>query len=224
MKPLKIPSNLTALAYESIKDHILTGQLNEDTRLTEDSLAKQLGISKSPIREALNRLEAEGLIRIEPRRGAYIRTFSPDDVQDLYDLWEALEVHAVRRAHLSPELTEELRQNLKRMRKFLKANDKPAFIREDIAFHAAITQASGNARLAKEVQNVQNQLLLLRRTTYELCRTSAPDLHEAILDALEREDRTKAEALMREHIGSVRRALVEFLRAHESRGPVAANP
>jgi DNA-binding GntR family transcriptional regulator len=121
-------------------------------------------------------------------------------------------------------LTEELRQNLKRMRKFVKANDKPAFIREDIAFHAAITQASGNARLAKEVQNVQNQLLLLRRTTYELCRTSAPDLHEAILDALEREDRTKAEALMREHIGSVRRALVEFLRTHESRGPVAANP
>ncbi len=213
MKPLEIPSNLTALAYASIKDHILTGQLNEDSRLTEDSLARQLGISKSPIREALNRLEAEGLIRIEPRRGAYITAFSPQDVEDIYDLREALEVHAVRRAKITPELLADLRQGLKRMRKHLKADEKTAFIREDMEFHAELARASGNARLTKEMENIQNQLLLLRRKTYELSRTTAPDYHEAILDALEQGDRAKAENIMREHIGDVRHALVESLRS-----------
>src|SRR5579864_6162878 len=104
MKRLKIPSNLTVLAYESIKQHILEGRLDGDSRLTEDFLAKQLGISKSPIREALNRLEAEGLIRIEPRRGAYLRGFSLHDIGELYDLREALETHVARTAQITPEL------------------------------------------------------------------------------------------------------------------------
>ena len=73
MKKLKIPSNLTKLAYDSIKEYILDGRLDENSRLTEEFLSTQLGISKSPIREALNRLETEGLIRIEPRKGAYLR-------------------------------------------------------------------------------------------------------------------------------------------------------
>ena len=62
MKKLKIPSNLTTLAYNSIKEYILEGRLDENSRLTEEFLSTQLGISKSPIREALNRLETEGLI------------------------------------------------------------------------------------------------------------------------------------------------------------------
>src|SRR5215469_14007133 len=98
MKKLKIPSNLTTLAYNSIKEYILEGRLDEDSRLTEEFLSTQLGISKSPIREALNRLETEGLIRIEPRKGAYLRRLSVDEVAELYDLREALEAHVVRTA------------------------------------------------------------------------------------------------------------------------------
>ena len=71
MKKIDIPSNLTTLAYNSIREYILQGRLDDASRLTEDFLSNQLGISKSPVREALNRLEAEGLIRIEPRKGAY---------------------------------------------------------------------------------------------------------------------------------------------------------
>src|SRR5499427_1918248 len=107
MRKLKIPTNLTALAYRSIKDYILEGRLDEDSRLTEEFLSSQLGISKSPIREALNRLEAEGLIRIEARRGAYLRRLSIDEINELYDLREALEVHVVRTAKLTPALLAE---------------------------------------------------------------------------------------------------------------------
>jgi DNA-binding GntR family transcriptional regulator len=83
MKKLTNIPNLTELTYRSIKEQLLHGTLGEGTRLTEEQLANQLGISKSPVREALNRLEAEGLVCIESRRGAYVREFSLKEVSDL---------------------------------------------------------------------------------------------------------------------------------------------
>src|ERR1700739_1886037 len=116
MKKLKIPRNLTTLAYNSIKEYVLDGRLDENSRLTEEFLSTQLGISKSPIREALNRLETEGLIRIEPRKGASLRKLSHEEVPELYDLREALEVHVVRTARLTPGVLSDLRSTLKRQR------------------------------------------------------------------------------------------------------------
>ncbi len=87
---LRIPKypNLTELAYLSVKQYLLDGSLSEGAKLTEESLATQLGISKSPVREALNRLDSEGLLCIESRRGAYVRKFSLKEACDLYDLRE----------------------------------------------------------------------------------------------------------------------------------------
>ncbi len=118
LKKLTIPYTLTTRAYDSIKEYILEGRLDEEDRLTEESLANQLGISKSPIREALNRLESEGFIRIAPRRGAYLRRFTLEEIKELYDLREALEVHVARTAHLTPSLLTELDDSVKRLRCF----------------------------------------------------------------------------------------------------------
>src|SRR5215472_5618738 len=200
MKKLKIPSNLTTLAYNSIKEYILEGRLDENSRLTEEFLSTQLGISKSPIREALNRLETEGLIRIEPRKGAYLRRLSVDEVAELYDLREALEAHAVRTARLTPPLLADLRQSLKRQRALLKANDRTHYIEEDVHFHAQLAQATGNAHLCAVLENIQNQIWLSRRSTYDLSSSTAPDYHEAIVEALGDNLRGKAEEAMRDHI------------------------
>ena len=213
MKKIKIPSNLTVLAYESIKQYILEGRLDGDSRLTEDFLSRQLGISKSPIREALNRLEAEGLIRIEPRRGAYLQGFSIKDINQLYDLREALETHVARTAEISRPLIARLKQSVQRMRRHLKENDKSRYIDEDMQFHAELAAATGNERLGKVLENVQNQIWIFRRKTYDLSSSSAPDFHEAILEALEKSDRLAAEEAMRAHISGVRKKLVEFLEA-----------
>ena len=215
MKKLKIPSNLTTLAYSSIKEYILDGRLDENSRLTEEFLSTQLGISKSPIREALNRLETEGLIRIEPRRGAYLRRLTPGEVANLYDLREALEAHVTRTARTTPALLAELRQSLKRQRALLKANDRTHYIEEDIHFHAELAQATGNQHLCAVLENIQNQIWLSRRKAYDLSSSSAPDHHEAIVEALDAGDRARAEAAMRKHIQNVRGRLIEFL---ESRG------
>lgn len=211
MRKLKIPTNLTSLAYKSIKEYILEGRLDEDSRLTEEFLSGQLGISKSPIREALNRLEAEGLIRIEARRGAYLRSFANQEIDDLYDLREALEVHAVRTGVFPAVLINDLRASAKRLRVHLKNNDKARYIEEDASFHASLARATGNSQLCAVLKNIQNQIWLFRRKTYSLSSTTAPDAHDALVEALEKDDRPAAERIVSLHISSVRKTLLEHI-------------
>ncbi len=211
IEKIETPLNLTALAYKSIKAYILRDDLDEKTRLTEELLSKQLGISKSPVREALNSLHTEGLIRIEARKGAYLRLFSAKEVKDLYDLRETLEVYAVGIAELTPGLITGLRQSMQRTRKFLKANDKLGHIEEDTTFHGLIASATGNAELCRVLDNIQNQIWMCRRRTYELSSSTAPDAHRAILEAFERGNRKKAQAAMRNHIALVRQRLIDFM-------------
>ena len=210
---IEAPQNLTKLAYESIKAYILRENLDEDTRLTEEFLSKQLGISKSPVREALNSLCTEGLLHIEPRRGAYLRRFSRKEVLDLYNLRETLETYAVGVAELTPKLLTEMRKSAQRTEKLLKARDKQGHIEEDTRFHELISQATGNAELCRVLSNVQSQIWLCRRKTYDLSSSSAPSAHRAIVDALEKSDRKAAQAAMKDHISLVRERLIAFMDA-----------
>jgi DNA-binding GntR family transcriptional regulator len=210
MQKLNIPQNLTALAYESIKKGILEGRLSND-RMTEEALSLQLGISKSPIREALNTLHNEGLIRIEPRRGAYVRRFSVKEVQDLYEVREALEAYAVLASKINSGLLAALEQSIERTVKFLSCNDKIRHIEEDARFHGLLASAADNAELSRLLQNVQNQIWLFRGQTYDLSSSSAPDAHRRILQALRCGDTRAAEQATREHIRFVRERLIAHL-------------
>jgi DNA-binding GntR family transcriptional regulator len=138
-----MPANLTALAYSSIKQYIPEGRLDENARLTEEFLSNRLGISKSPIREALNRLEAEGLVRIEARRGAYLPTFSLKEIDELYDLGEALEVHAARTAKVTPAPADGTETEHRAFAEAPESNDKAHYIEEDVRFHTALVNAAG---------------------------------------------------------------------------------
>jgi DNA-binding GntR family transcriptional regulator len=170
-----------------------------------------LGISKSPIREALNRLEAEGLVHIEPRKGAYLRRLSISEMNELYELREALEVQVVRTVKVSPALLSELRRSVKRQWAFMKANDKARFMEEDVHFHAELARSTENGHLCAVLQNTQNQIWLCRRKTYDLSGSTAPDYHQSIVDALQENDRVRAQETMREHIENVRRRLLQFM-------------
>lgn len=211
MEKLAPPQNLTALAYESIKRYIMEADLDEEARLTEDFLSGQLGISKSPVREALNSLQTEGLIRIEPRRGAYLRRFSVKEVRDLYDLRELLEVYAVATAKLSSSLIDALDASIDHTRGWLKAKDKLRHIEEDTRFHGEIANATGNNELCRVLSNIQNQIWLFRCKTYRLSSTTAPSAHCRILDALKANDRESAQNAMRDHIRLVRDRLIDHL-------------
>ena len=215
MKKLKIPSDLTDLTYNSIKQHILDGHFADDEKLTEASLSEQLGISRSPIREALNSLEKEGLIRIEPRRGAYVKQFSPKEVLDLYNLREVLEAYAVRMAEVTPKLIASLEASIERIRTLLAENKKLEFMAEDVYFHNMIAAASGNEALCAVLDNVQNQLRLFRIRTYKLSSSTAPSAHKAIVDALKQGDRRVAVKAIRDHIDYVRSHLLQAVSQSE---------
>jgi DNA-binding GntR family transcriptional regulator len=220
MRKLNAPRNLTTLAYDSIKRHILEGRLDEETRLTEEFLSNRLGISKSPVREALNSLQTEGLIHIEPRRGARLRQFSVQEVRNLYDLRENLEVFAVSRARVSPAFVSELGKSVERTRKFVSANDKNKHIEEDTRFHNSIAAATGNDELCRVLKNIQDQIWLCRCKTYSLSSSTASDAHLAILKAFEDNDRKGAQAAMRNHIQHVRDRLIDFLENSHSEAAV----
>jgi DNA-binding GntR family transcriptional regulator len=205
--------NLTELAYRSIKQGVLSGSFGESARLTEESLSVQLGISKSPVREALNRLEAEGLISIEPRRGAFTRQFSAKEVADLYELRSILEAYAVDAAVLTPALLEELRESVTRTKQFLKDGDKLSHIEEDLRFHGAIMAATGNEELCRVLTILQQKSLLCRTKSFELSASTTPVAHTRIYQALKNGDRNEAREAMREHISFVRERLLESFEA-----------
>ena len=213
MKKIRVPENLTTQAYRRIREFILEGGMDDRERLTEEFLASQLGISKSPIREALTRLETEGLLRIEPRRGAYLRKYTAKEAEDLYDLREALESHAIRTARITPRVVQGLRAHLEKMTAHYSSSDKIPWIEEDAAFHNAIAQATGNQLLVHALENLQHQLWLFRRKIYDLSSSNALVAHEEIVNCLERDDRARADEIMREHISISCRALVEVMDA-----------
>jgi len=211
MKKLSHLPNLTELTYRSIKEQLLDGTFADGRRLTEEQLASQLGISKSPVREALNRLEAEGLISIEARRGAYVREFSIKEISDLYDFREVLELHAISSAILNPQRIEEMRDSIERTRQFLVTGNKAGHVEEDLRFHALIADATDNAEFCKVFQNIQQKSLFCRYKTYHLSGTTAPASHLRIVEALEADDRQTAIKAMREHIRYVKARLLNEL-------------
>jgi DNA-binding GntR family transcriptional regulator len=213
----KIPKypNLTELAYLQIKRYILEGSFSEGKKLTEDALAAQLGISKSPVREALNRLESEGLVTIEPRRGAYVRKFSLQEACDLYALREVLEVHAVGLAKITPAFLGELAASIARIKRDLDDRNTIAYVEEDIRFHNLIAAATGNSELCRMLENISQKSALCRSKTYRLVAAASPDCHDKIYEALKEGDRELAQEAMREHNLFFRDTLLRALEAAE---------
>ncbi|WP_263416493.1 GntR family transcriptional regulator [Terriglobus albidus] len=199
---------LTDQAHRSIKQYILGGSFSIDERLTESFFAEHLGISKSPVREALNALQNEGLLRIEPRKGIYLRRFTAKEISDLYELREALEVYATQIVPITAEFIEALEQSLERTTELLARDNKTAYIEEDIAFHRLIVVSTGNEQLSNTHSNIQDKLWLCRCQTYQLTSPDTPAAHHAIARALQAGDREAAATATRDHIRFVRDALL----------------
>ena len=208
--------NLTELAYQSVKRHLFDGRVGEGSKLTEEWLSTQLGISKSPVREALNRLETEGLISIESRRGAYVRKFSLKEVKDLYELREVLEVHALSIVEITPEFLADLSASVAHTEQHLTEHNVMAHVEEDIRFHNRIAAATGNEELRRVLENVHQKSLICRSKSYHLSSSTAPLSHGKILEGLANGDRGAAREAMRDHIVFVRESLLKFLEEKEA--------
>jgi len=203
--------NLTEQAYQSVKRQLLNGSFPEGSKLTEEYLSSALGISKSPVREALMRLESEGLITIEARRGAYVRRFSAKEVRDLYDVRALLEVHAVSTSRITPELLDQMAASIERTRANLEVGAKLSHIEEDIYFHGLIARSTGNHEFGRILDNIQQKSLLCRMATFHLSATTTPASHQKIYAAMRDGNIELAKLEMHDHILFVRDSLLRSL-------------
>jgi DNA-binding GntR family transcriptional regulator len=191
-------------AHEHLREEIISGRLTPGTELQEVALAESLGVSRGPIREALGRLAAEGLVTVRPRRGAVVRALSAEEFLEAYQVREALEVMAVRLA--VPRLTAAdvagMQRLIEEMSALADAEDVQGFFEANGAFHQVFFEVAGNRMLAEQYRQLRDQIDRHRLRSLELrgnVRRSIAE-HRAILRAVEAGDVERAVHLVSEHI------------------------
>ena len=213
---------LSQRVYEHLREEILADHLLPGTELSEVALSRELAISRGPIREAMGRLSAEGLITMRPRRRAEVRSLTPQELIDAYQVREALEVMAVRLA--IPRVTEADLVRLEELIDEMAAHSAEGAVREffaaNVSFHELLCELSGNPKLQEvhhrlegEIGRFQNRTLALRGSMDDSLTE-----HRAILAAIRLRDADRAAALTAEHIRVPAERLQATLRASGGSG------
>ena len=191
-------------AYEEIWKRVIMIGGSKEQRLSDVILAEQLGISRTPVRQALERLVQEGLVRSDPRRGFWTRTYTARDIHEIYELRGALEVLAVRLAapHLNPQDLKAQLDALYAVRADLDTHPVLRFLQIDLRFHLLIARASHNGRLLHSLSLLRSQLSMfqMQDTGYPQRMEMALNEHERILQALLAGKVDEAAAHLGEHI------------------------
>lgn len=200
-------------AYQKLQQAIQAGTLKPGTRLRENELAEWLNISRTPVREALNRLQTEGLVVQEPRRGMIIAELDHNMVAELYIMREVLEGTAARLAgrHASDVEISMLREIADRDKTL--ADDPVRLAKNNRLFHETLYRAAHNRYLVKTLSMLHESMALLGRTTLGLPGRSmeAFEEHDAIVSAIENHDPAGAEEACRSHIRKAYRARMRVM-------------
>ncbi|WP_017626140.1 GntR family transcriptional regulator [Nocardiopsis chromatogenes] len=203
----------TERAYAFAKDAILTRRFAGGELVSEGDIAAGVGVSRTPVREALLRLQAEGLVRLYPKRGALVVPVSQDEIDDVVETRRLVEGHTAERAAAAPAevrgpLAERLAELLAAMRSELEG-DRRAFVGADRRFHREIVAASGNAILAGLYDSLRDRQLRMMEEgtrTVERMRRSVEE-HQAILEAVRSGDPAAAREAVSVHLGTAARWL-----------------
>lgn len=204
-------------AYGSIKRMILAGQLGPGRKLVHEEMAGILKVSRTPVREALERLYQEGFVTRLPRRGFYVAEITRDEAVDLYGTREALEIHALsmtlERGPLTRLAISSLKEHARQYEKFTQTQVLTERILADILFHLKLAELSGNRYAVRMLAQTFERLALKRRLEgYRYDRSQAAvSEHANLIDSLSRGEKKLAVDLLRKHIRSARDALLSQL-------------
>lgn len=209
--------SLPSLVQEQIERFILDGTLKPGERLREVALAKTLGVSRGPVREAFRGLEEKGLVRVEKNCGVQVRTLSQKEADQIYEVritLEALIGHKV--AQLATETgVAELSAILDQMARAAEAADVNPYTSLNLVYHDTLARLSGNLQLHETYRRLVAQLSLFRRRAYlhdKRSMTLSLSEHRAIFQAIAARDGETASRLLRDHAEDSRRRLHEALR------------
>lgn len=202
------------LVRDGLRDQIMGGIIGEGTQLRQDQLAEQFGTSRIPVREALRQLEAEGLVRIEPNKGAIVTSLSIDDVLEMLDIRIALECHALRLA--IPEMVEEDFDLATRILEgYHRAPDPLHWGKMNWQFHWAIYAPCHKPRLLSMIEANYGHVNRFVRAQVSLAagKDRPQQEHEQLLDLCRQGAREEAIALLASHIDQTKKS-VQASRRH----------
>ena len=195
---------------------ILTGEMKPGERLLEIHLANKLGVSRTPIREAIRMLELEGLVIMVPRRGAQVAQITEKSMSDVLEVRCALDVLAVELAceRITANEVEELHEACRAFEKATETKDVHVIAKADVAFHDIIFKAAGNPRLTQMINNLAEQMYRYR---FEYIKDDSQHSmlvkeHLQICEKIERRDVEGAKEAIRKHIENQENSIIRQIR------------
>lgn len=207
---------LRDLVFSAMREAILSGRLKPGERLMEVQLAEEMGVSRTPVREAIRKLELEGLVVMVPRKGAYVAGLTLKDVAEVFEIRSSLEGLAAALA--AERITDEeviiLDKILDDISTAGEKGDIKTVIKKDMEFHQVLFSASRNDRLAQMINNLKEQIDRFRTQSFSnpIRTKSVLSEHEHILNAIKQGDVENSERLAKEHIYEVEYNVMNILR------------
>ncbi len=207
---------LRDVVFQTLRQAILYGELKPGERLMEIHLAERLGVSRTPIREAIRKLELEGLVEMIPRRGAVVASITEKDLKDVLEVRRTLELLAcdVACERITPELLEELKEAKEEFGYLKETEDVNRLADADVRFHEIIYMATGNDRLISILNNLREQMYRYR-LEYLKDKGSREQLdkeHQEIYLGIKNGDKETVSAAVCIHIDNQERAILAGLR------------
>lgn len=208
IEPVPRPVPLRQSVYEILVEHIVTGSLTPGQHLVESELARQLGVSRQPVREALHRLEATGWIDLRPSQGAFVHVPTDDEVDQLLDARELLDGATARLAarRATPDALVRLRAVWADGVEAVDSGDIERAVSANNSFHAAVAEVAGNAVLTELSDIVSRRVRWYYRQVAPTRGHESWSEHAALVEAIEAGDEDKAAAIARAHTEQTRMA------------------
>lgn len=219
LAPIKLDNYkpLRELVFDALREAIISGRLKPGQRLLEIQLADELGVSRTPVREAIRKLELEGFVVMIPRKGAYVADISLKDIADVFEIRGALEGLAAGLAaeRATDEEIEQMERHLVEVAECIERRDVDRLVESDTMFHDTLYVASRNQRLGQILNLLREQIQRFRmRTLSHPARMKvALDEHRGMVEALAARDPEAARRLAQEHIESAESSLMGLMSA-----------
>lgn len=201
--------------YNRLRQAILTSELEPGFPLQEIEISERLGVSRTPVREAIRRLSADGLVEIIPYKGAFVKALSRHEIREIYETAEALESMAAKLAALraTADGIAELEGCVQAMRAAFDAGDREAMVEADAAYHVALHAMAGNAYLVQSLSRLHEQVHRVRHLTVRAfsAKPTSIDEHEQMCRAIAGGDPERARLITQKHWERVREEMLSLL-------------
>ena len=210
---------LRDVVFNTLRKAILTGELKPGERLMEIHLANRLGVSRTPIREAIRKLELEGLVIMIPRRGAEVAQITEKSLKDVLEVRRALDALCVELAcdRIDEEATQQLKKACEEFERATETKDATTIAKADVELHDIIVRASGNQRLIKLINNLSEQMYRYRFEYIkdENRHDNLIDEHRMIYESIVKRDKEGAARAAKIHIDNQEKSIIRQIRLEQ---------